>query len=118
MTPVVFPGSLCIKSSQRQYSIGFFLITFTCSSQCHLSCTDVITSQMHQLHSTCYATEQKSVPVWFVCAFMCFHICGPKHKTIVTPWASLWEPQFPKVQFGLLHQGAREGTSWKAASLC
>lgn len=38
---------------------------------------------MHQLHSTCYATEQKSVPVWFVCAFMCFHICGPKHKTIV-----------------------------------
>lgn len=103
------------KSSPRQYSIGFFLITFTCSSQCLLSCAYISTSKTHQLRSTHYAAEQKSVPVQSVCASVCFHISVPKHKNRVTALASSWKLQFSKVQFGLLDQGAREGLSGMAA---
>lgn len=71
---------------------------------------------MHQLHSTCYTAEQKSVPGQLVCACVCFRISAPKRKNRVTARASSWEPQFSKVQFGLQDQGAREGLSRMAAS--
>lgn len=69
----------------------------------------IITSKKHQLQSTRYSTEQKSVPVQLVCAFMCFYICALKGKYIVTAWASSWELQFSKMQFR---------PSWMAARLC
>lgn len=35
-----------------------------------------------------------NVPVQLECAFLCFHICAPKHENIRTAWASSWELQF------------------------
>lgn len=59
-------------------------------SQCTLhSCTDNVPGQLD-------------------CAFMCFHICASKQKNVRAAWASSWELQFSKVQFGLLGWGTRE----------